>query len=79
MPAAFALPHACCTSVLPPSLQNQKKAPEIQQVKKVVLQSLHPEQVEVEICRAEELARRGGLTSELEEMWNQLPPAERVV
>jgi len=39
-------------------------------VKKVVLQSLHPEQVEVEICRAEELDRRRGLTSERDEMWS---------
>jgi len=39
-------------------------------VNKVVLQSLHPEQVEVEICRAEELDRRRGLTSELDEMWS---------
>jgi hypothetical protein len=31
---------------------------------------LHPEQVEVELCRAEELDRRRGLTSELDEMWN---------
>ena len=37
---------------------------------KVVLQSLHPEQVEVEICRAEELDRRRGLASELDEMWS---------
>ena len=29
-----------------------------------VLQHLHPEHVEVEICRAEELAQRHGLTSE---------------
>ena len=35
-----------------------------------VLQSLHPEQVEVEMCRADELARRHGLTSELDEMWS---------
>ena len=39
---------------------------------KVVLQSLHPEQVEVEICRAEELDRRRGLTSELDEMWSSV-------
>jgi len=39
-------------------------------VNKGVLQSLHPEQVEVEICRAEELDRRRGLTSELDEMWS---------
>ena len=35
-----------------------------------VLQHLHPEHVEVEICRAEELAQRRGLTSELDEMWS---------
>jgi len=39
-------------------------------VNEVVLQSLHPEQVEVELCRAEELDRRRGLTSELDEMWS---------
>jgi insertion element IS1 protein InsB len=35
-----------------------------------VLKRLHPEQVEVEICRAEELDHRRGLTSELDEMWS---------
>ena len=35
-----------------------------------VLKHLHPAQVEVEICRAEELDRRRGLTSELDEMWS---------
>ena len=35
-----------------------------------VLTHLHPEHVEVEICRAEELAQRRGLTSELDEMWS---------
>jgi len=35
-----------------------------------VLQSLHPEQVEVEIGRADELAQRRGLTSELDETWS---------
>jgi insertion element IS1 protein InsB len=39
-------------------------------VNKVVLQSLHPEQVEVEICRDEELDHRRGLTAELDEMWS---------
>jgi insertion element IS1 protein InsB len=34
------------------------------------LQHLSPEQVEVEICRAEELDQRRGLTSELDEMWS---------
>jgi insertion element IS1 protein InsB len=33
------------------------------------LQHLHPNHVEVEICRAEELAERRGLSSELDEMW----------
>jgi hypothetical protein len=37
-----------------------------------VLTYLHPEQVEVEICRADELAQRRGLTSELEEMWSDV-------
>ena len=35
-----------------------------------VLQVLHPEHVEVEICRSEELDQRRGLTSELDEMWS---------
>ena len=34
-----------------------------------VLAYLNPGQVEVEICLAEELAQRRGLTSELDEMW----------
>jgi len=34
-----------------------------------VLQHLPPEHVEVEICRADELDKRRGLTSELDEMW----------
>jgi hypothetical protein len=33
-----------------------------------VLQQLHPERVEIEICRADELAQRRGLASELDEM-----------
>ena len=37
-------------------------------MKKVVVQSLPPEQVEGELCRAEELARRRGLTSDRDEM-----------
>ena len=36
----------------------------------MVLQSLHPEQVEVEIYRADQLAQRRGLASELDEMWS---------
>ena len=35
-----------------------------------VLQSVHPEQVEVEICRAEEIEPRRGLMAELDEMWS---------
>ena len=35
-----------------------------------VLQVLRPEHVEVEMCRAEELDHRRGLTSELDEMWS---------
>ena len=35
-----------------------------------VLRYLPPEHVEVEICRADELAERRGLTSELDEMWS---------
>ena len=42
----------------------------LKQVNQAVLQHLHPEHVEVEICRADELAQRRGLTSELDEMWS---------
>ena len=35
-----------------------------------VLAYLNPEQVEVEICRADELEQRRGLISELDEMWS---------
>jgi hypothetical protein len=35
-----------------------------------VLQHLHPAHVAVEFCRADELAHRRGLTSELDEMWS---------
>ena len=35
-----------------------------------VLPHLHPEQVEVEIWRADELDVRRGLSSELDEMWS---------
>jgi insertion element IS1 protein InsB len=38
-------------------------------VNPAVLADLNPEQVEVEICLAEELTQRRGLTSELDEMW----------
>jgi insertion element IS1 protein InsB len=39
-------------------------------VNHAVLASLHPEQLEVEICRAEELAQRHGMCSELDETWS---------
>jgi insertion element IS1 protein InsB len=39
-------------------------------VNQAVLKHLHPEQVEVGVCRAEELAQCSGLTSELDEMWS---------
>ena len=35
-----------------------------------VLQHLSPEHVEIEMCRADELAQRRGLTSEMDEMWS---------
>ena len=35
-----------------------------------MLQHLHAAHVEVEICRADELAQRRGLVSELDEMWS---------
>jgi len=38
-------------------------------VNQPLFQSLHPEQIEVEICRSEERDRRCGLTSELDERW----------
>ena len=37
---------------------------------KAALKRLSPEHVEVEICRAEELAQRRGLPVELDEMWS---------
>jgi insertion element IS1 protein InsB len=39
-------------------------------VNHAVLQQLHPEHVAIEICRADELAQRRGLASELDEMWS---------
>ena len=37
-----------------------------------MLKHLHPEHVEIEICRADELAQRRGLASELDEMWSDV-------
>ena len=48
----------------------KKKASDLEHVNHAVLQVLHPEHVEVEICRSEELDQRRGLTSELDEMWS---------
>jgi insertion element IS1 protein InsB len=41
-------------------------------VNQAVLQHLHPAHVEVEIYRADELAQRRALTSELDEMWSDV-------
>ncbi len=48
----------------------KKKEPELHAVNHAVLAYLHPEEVEVEICRADELDQRCGLRSELDEMWS---------
>ena len=58
--------HVSPTTVI----KELKKEPALEQVNQAVLQHLPPEHVEVEICRAEELAQRRGLTSELDEMWS---------
>jgi insertion element IS1 protein InsB len=56
-----------------PGIQYEpKKEPDLQQVNKAVVKHLQPAQVEVEICRAEEVAYRRGLTSELDEMWSDV-------
>jgi hypothetical protein len=46
----------------------KKKAPDLQAVHQRVLQHLHPEQVEVEIWRADAWEVCRGLSSELDEM-----------
>src|SRR4029450_12663738 len=48
----------------------KKKEPELQPVNHAVLAVVNPEQVEVEIWRADELEVRRGLSSELDEMWS---------
>ena len=48
----------------------KKKAPDLQAVHHSVLLSLHPEHVEVEIWRADDLEGRRGLSAELDEMWS---------
>src|SRR5262245_60799144 len=49
-----------------------KKAPALEHVNQALLQVLHLEQVEVEVCRSEALDRQRGLTSELDEMWSSV-------
>ena len=49
---------------------SRKKGPELQPVNHTVLAVLSPEQVEVELWRADELEVRRGLSSELDEMWS---------
>jgi transposase-like protein len=48
----------------------KNKEADLQQVNPAVLQQVPPEHVEVESWRADELAQRRGLTSELDEMWS---------
>src|SRR5215831_10963795 len=59
---------------LPPTLAYfailEKKEPELQPVHHALLAILHPEQIEVEFWRADELEMRRGLSSELDEMWS---------
>src|SRR5215471_16397997 len=50
--------------------RTEKKESELQPVHHNVLAVLHPEQVEVEVWRADELEVRRGLSSELDEMWS---------
>ena len=50
----------------------KKKAPDLQAVHHSVLLPLHPEQVEVEIGRADALEVHRGLSSELDEMWSSV-------
>src|SRR5882762_6611908 len=50
--------------------RTEKKEPELQPVNHAVLAVVNPEQVEVEIWRADELEVRRGLSSELDEMWS---------
>src|SRR5215510_7019244 len=50
--------------------RTEKKEPQLQPVNHGVLACLHPEQIEVEIWRADELEAYRGLSSELDEMWS---------
>jgi insertion element IS1 protein InsB len=62
MRVAFVTLHGDCTSVRTGSGPNEKKEPVLQHVNQPLLQGLHPEQVEVEIGRSEEL----------DEMWSDV-------
>jgi insertion element IS1 protein InsB len=44
----------------------------VHQVNRAVLQSVQPEQGEVEMCRAEALEQRRGRTAELDERWSEV-------
>jgi insertion element IS1 protein InsB len=63
-----------CRGVAISSLESikslKKKEPELQPVNHVLLASLNPAQIEVEIWRADELEVHRGLSSELDEMWS---------
>jgi hypothetical protein len=48
----------------------------LQAVNHAVLRLLNPEQVEVKICRADDLEEHCGLSSELDEMWSLLRRAQ---
>src|SRR5262249_60704635 len=50
--------------------RTEKKEPELQPVNHAVLAVLHPEQVEVDIWRSDELEVRRGLSSVLDERWS---------
>src|SRR5215813_706840 len=62
------MPVAISTNTVMTELK--KKESDLHQVNHAVLQGVQPEHVTVEICRSEELDRRRGLTSELDEMWS---------
>jgi hypothetical protein len=50
----------------------KKKAPDLQQGHQAVWKHLHPEPVEVELGRADELAQRRGLTAARAERWRDV-------
>jgi hypothetical protein len=58
--------HVSPTTVI----KELKKAPELHQVNHALLAALPPDQVEVELCRADELEVRRGLASEFDDMWS---------